>query len=72
MSLWYWERPAEGEEVPIKEKKKFLKKDEAIRETKKNPKLSLEEGLMKTNSIGPLSAEMKAVLERQQDILSKS
>ena len=58
-------------EVPIGGKKKLLKLDEAQRETKKNVKLNLEEALKKTNSIKPLSEAMEAVLERQQEILSK-
>ena len=48
-----------------------MKLDKGQRETKKNVKLNLEEALKKTNSIKPLSEAMEAVLERQQEILSK-
>ena len=59
------------EEVPIKDKKRLLRRHEAWIAIEKNDKLSLEEATNKTNAIEPVSNEMKLILRRQQEIMSQ-
>ena len=59
------------EEVPIKDKKRLLRRHEAWIAIEKNVKLSLEEAVNKTNAIVPISNEMKQILRRQQEIMSQ-
>ena len=59
------------DEVPILEKKRLLRRHEALVGIQKNEMLSLDEAIKKTNVILPVSEAMKLVLRQQQEIMAR-